>query len=230
MGLDGGFLAHVLYRPGADDSTTHPDQPTAFGGGPQGTAKFRTTYRIDPGWPWQAPWRGQVWIVASVDNPQTCIVDIVLKKGFAPRIPPPNDHLVTSSPLWLDPLAILEEIENPALTQGIAPRGQRIWAPPVVRPPTLVPATFLNIRSGTRVPFPEATVQIVAVDSTGVPASPIPFTVHSMGQTIAISAFSGIPRDVAHIAQGGACTDGTPAMWDSRLELSSVTVWQGLGC
>lgn len=230
MGLGGGFLAHVLYRPGADDSTTHPDQPTAFGGGPQGTAKFRTTYRIDPGWPFQAPWRGQVWIVASVDNPASCIVDIVLKKGFAPRIPPPNDHLVTSSPLWLDPLAILEEIDNPALTQRIAPRGQRIWAPPVVRPPVLVPATYLNIEPGTPVPFADATVQIVAVDSTAVPASPIQFGVATMGQNIDLWAFSGIPRDVAQIAQGGACTDGTPATWTPRVFLSSVTAWQGLGC
>lgn len=245
---DDHFLIHVLFQPNSDDSVNHPDQPTTFGGSATLGSAARNVYRIDPGICFQAPWNGQLSVVAGGNSdPNTCIVDVVWRRGFPPRMPSRNniglfdnlediEALACSNPLaayslMMDGLANLCDVGG-----TIRPMGERIWWPPVLRTPYLVPATWIQIAAPIgpapvpSIPFPPGAQSIEVVSNTGVPADPVRLLVSTLGNpALDVRCASGILRTIAHFTQGGVGPDGVAALWAPYLALDSATVWSTLG-
>lgn len=241
------FLIHVLFQPNMDDVVNHPDQPTSFGGSFTSGPPARSVYHIDPGICFQATWNGQLSVVAGGDSDQdTCVVDVAWKRGYPPRMPGRNavsfdniediEALACSNPLAAYSL-MMDAMANLCDVGGtIRPMGERIWWPPVIRAPKLVPATWIQIPAPgpgpapvPSIPFPAGGQFIEAVDTTGVPGSPIRAISTTLGNTLDFNIASGIRRTIAQFTQGGACPDGTPALWAPYVALNSATIWSTFG-
>lgn len=204
----GHFLVHVLYTPDSDDTTAHPDQPTRYGGS---ASNRSSVYRINPGVAFQVPWKGQLSVVAGGNSAAaTCVLDVVMGRGHTPR-----DFT----------RARYGEFGQ------IATYAPRIYAPPVVGLPQRYPSTWIQVPNVGTIAFPDGASGIMAVDDTGIPANPIPLTIASLGNALRLNLASGIPNELGALAQGGACTNGTPATWTNAAAgtLNSVTIWSSLG-
>src|SRR6185369_14641279 len=83
------FMIHVIYTPDSDDATRRPDQPTTFGGAALGVAESgawrRRNYHIDPGFAFQAPWKGTLSVTAGGVSASTAQVELVLARGHVVR-------------------------------------------------------------------------------------------------------------------------------------------------
>lgn len=241
----GRFMVHVIFEPNSDDSVNHQDQPTVFGGSPTAGVIARSQYHIDPGVCFQVPWNGQLSLVAGGDSADTCILDVVLRRGFPPRMParsnvdlydlPDIEALSCSNPLaaymmLMDAMARLCDVGG-----TIRPMGERIWWPPVIGKPSLVPATWVAIPGPREVPpvpsipFPSGAQEIELVDASETPSSPIKLIVGTLGNAVDVNVASGLNRTIAQFTQGGACPDGVPALWAPYEALNSATVWSTLG-
>ncbi len=231
------FMIHVLYTPDSDDSTNHPDTPTTYGGSPT-SGNRRSLYRIDPGVCFQVPWKGQIFVAAGGNsNPDTCIVDVVVRRGFPPRElnncgEPVDFELLALS----DPVAAFEGVLDSTICPGPA-WGKRIWWPPVVRHPRLVPATWINVVGNEVAPaiptiqFPDGAELMEVVLGTGVPGDPATIVTLSMGNNLPVSMASGVRRSIAAFAQGGAAPGGSTALWipDVGTTFTSATIWSSFG-
>jgi len=220
VSVPGSFMIHAILTPETDDATPHPDQATTYGGNPNGTNR-RRKYRIDPGIWFQAPFNSQLLIVAGGDAGPTCICDIVIARGFPPRESSSGQQVLVSDEFGFPVIDYL-----PSQLRNV---GRRLWPPPVVGAPGQVAATWGPIPANTPIEFPDGAVSMEAVDQTGTPGNPIAFDIAALGNVLRFNVASGMPRRLGPFAQGGACTNGTPATWTCAIPLSSVTIYSSLG-
>jgi hypothetical protein len=239
----GYFLIHVIYTPNSDDTTSHPDQMTNYGGPPTGALGYvrRRNYRIDIGVPFQVPFVGQLSVIAGGDSdPDKCVVDIVLGRGFAPRDAMAQAQAVMA--VQERALAAAEAYDEEQAFELLAsmgpanlPRPPRLWPPPIVGSPQIVPATWLNVPPNTFIPFPDGAQKIEIVNDTGVAGSPTRLAAGALfgnpAGTFALSCASGIPRSLGPLAQGIACSNGQQPTWQHGLAgpIATATVWSILG-
>jgi hypothetical protein len=214
----GRFLIHVIVKPCTDDTVHHFEQPTTFGGSPT-AENLRSAYHIDPGQTFQVPWRSELYIVAGGDSAPELIVDVVVRRGYPPRVPM-EQMMAQLSELYGEELAMTYISQN---------RTPTVFAPPVVGIPQLVTATWIDIPENTVIDFPNGAVKMEAVNQTGVPASPIQLSVAAFGQVKRIDLASGALRSIGPWAEGGACSDGTPGQWQSAVPLGSMTMYSSFG-
>lgn len=220
------FLIHAVYTPNSDDSTPQTDQMVTYGGSERNR---RRSYRIDPGLTFQAPFDGQVSIVAGAESPETCLVDVLLNKAASIR-----DGVAAATALQdIQQRAMLGDERALNLLQGFNPMQQfpapRMYPPPIVGTPQLVHATWVDVPINTAIPFPDGAEFIEVVNDTGVVGSPTRLTIAALGGAFALNCASGILRTIGAFGQGGACTDGVPATWASPVALQSATIWSRLG-
>lgn len=231
------FLFHFVYVPDADDGTfPKPDTTPATFGGPafnvsgSGAVRHRQ-YRIDPGVAWQAPWDGQVSIIAGGKSPNTCMVDVVFARGLTPRHFGSQEMVEEAEmrAMMGDPRA-MEALANLNPTRAV--NNPRMWPSPVVGTPQIVSATWIGnpIAAGTPIALPDGAFAIEVVDQTGTPGNPIPLTFTTMGTPFRVDCSPGIPRNIAAMSQGGIVTNGTPATWSAAVNIGSATVYSKLGC
>lgn len=214
VALPGHFLVHVVYQPNAD-AYRREGQPSMYGGAVQ---SLRSEYRIDPGFCFQAPWDGQVSVVAGGDsNPTTCVVDVNLRRGHTPIDWAAKQAIEAAQ--WL--------AEYPS---GMPVRAPAVYAPPVTRSPHLVPATWVEVPAGASVIFPDGAASLVAVDDSGIPANPVQVTITALGAARRVNLASGLPLGLGALAQGGGASNGVAATWAPIVNLQSATVWSSLGC
>lgn len=227
----GYFLIHMIYTPDSDDATFQKDeQSVTYGGSAQGeTGNRRRQFRADPGWAFQAPFNGQLFLVAGGDAPEDFAVPIIIAKGFHPRV-------------WLQQQAILDQLA-PSIEMGSAPyeflqvaavfsdfdhpervtRGPRQWAPPVVGTPQLVPCTYVDIPiNGGPFPFPDGAVSVES-------GQPVRLTTQSLGNPLGITVPAGYRRALGPLGQGGQVTLSTPATWSNNAPLDTLTFWSSFG-
>lgn len=233
----GRFLVHMLYTPNSDEAKGHEDQSTTFGGSALGeTANRRREYRIDPGWMWQAPFNGQLSLIAGGDSPAGVVVPVLIVKGFHPRIwlrqqavlePGGAMHNALASTCgdpaeWLRSLACLGDLDQ----SGLA-RGPRAFAPPVVGTPQLAPCTFVDVLASTDpaavpLPFPDGAV---AAESGEL----VRLTTTVLGNTLALVLPAGHRRAIGPMGQGGQVTPSVPATWSANSALATLTFWSVVG-
>ena len=222
----GYFLVHVIYSPNSDDVQQHTDYSATFGGS---ETNRRREYRINPGWCFQAPFDGQLSIIAGGDSAADVFIDVGIVKGFSPRL----WHLQQNAIEAVKARAAEGDPEALLSLEGFGPigvpRAERQYAPPVVGTPQLVPATWVDIQNGPpAIVFPDGAVSIAAVPPAGG-ATPR-LTVTTLGGPFALDLpTSGVARQLGALAQGGFGTDGTPATWQANLALTTVDVWSALG-
>ncbi len=211
----GYFLFHVLVTPTSDDSISHKDMPTTYGGSAKNIPG--RVYRVDPGLCVQVPWNSQIKIVAGGDAvAATCVVDVTLVRGHGPRLPVNPQH---------GPFGAVFACDTPA--------GPHAWAPPIVGTPQEVFCTYLGVPITTPIEYPSGAIGMQAVDTSGVPGNPIQITSATMGMIIPQNLASGQRGVIAAVAQGGGATNATPATWGVRAvaggTLESVTIFQSFG-
>ena len=238
-------------------------QPVMYGG----TAdKQRSEYRIDPGFAFQVPWDGRLAIVAGGDSPPDVIVDVTIKRGFQPEGAVPDMHgPYGPSPGFSadDPSAFLQlaveepammelALEDPTFTPYLSlprpdldagpmktKRSRRVYPPPVIGSPGLVPCTYVSVVPNAGIPFPSGVTSMEAFDFSGIPSNPILIAVNAMGNTLPFYVQNGCtPRTLGPLAQGGGAANTTPAVWSPFTfyvgpplppVLASLTVWSRLG-
>lgn len=226
----GFFFVHALYVPDSDDATAHMDQATMYGGA---ATNRRAQYRIDPGWWFQVPFDGQMYVIGGgVSDPATCVLDVMLRRGHAER---DCAELRAWEAMMRAGGMQIRELADGSLEyiQPIRPVPPRMWMPPIVGTPQEVPSTWIDVPPLTTIQFPDGASRIEAVsDLAAVPGNVVSLTVQTLGAGTRINIAPGLPRSIGHLAQGGACTDGTPATWTpiaTSGTLRSVTVWSKLG-
>jgi len=222
------FLIHVVYTPDSDDAIPHEDQSTTYGGSST-AGNRRRNYRIDPAWAFQVPWNGQISIIAGGDSDPDIMVDVLLVRGFTPRdgaLQMQMAHVAqveTMERAMSGDFRALVQLQNPRI-----PQAPRIYAPPVVGVPQLVPSTWIDITSGTAIPFPDGAVQIIAVTNPGA-GERLRLTCAVMGNTLNLDIASGRPSSIGTFGQGNACTDGVSATWTPTADIETVTIWSSIG-
>lgn len=231
------FLIHMLYTPNSDDAANkNEDQSTTYGGSANGeTGNRRREYRIDPGWMFQAPFNGQLSLVAGADSDDDVIVPVLIVKGYHPRIWLQQQAILAAqgpvagalaatcnSPIeWLHRMECMQIESADKLT-----RGPRAYAPPVVGTPQLAPCTYVDLLDagggGTPISFPDGAVQVESGEACRL-------TVAVMGNALALAVPAGFRRPLGALAQGGQVTNSTPATWIPNVVLASLTFWSVLG-
>jgi hypothetical protein len=224
------FLIHVIYTPNSDDAITHEDQSTTYGGSPT-AGNRRRNFRIDPGWAFQAPWNGQLSVIAGGDSdPNTCVCDVIFIRGFTPRDLYAQREMArvaqqeTMERALYGDVHALVQLQNPRL-----PHAPRMYAPPVVGHPQLVPSTWINVLAGAVIPFPDGAVQISAVPAPGPAVAAFGLNIVALGNALTMNLASGISANIGSFGQGNACTNGTGGTWSPTADLQSVTVWSSIG-
>lgn len=224
------FLIHVIYTPNSDDAITHEDQSTTYGGSST-AGNRRRNFRIDPGVCFQVPWNGQLSVIAGGDsNPSTCVCDILFIRGFTPRDLYAQREMAVAAQRDTMERAMYGDVH--AMVQLQNPRypvAPRMYAPPVVGHPQLVPSTWINIPSGTAIPFPDGAVQITSVPAPGPSVAAFGINIVALGNALSFNLASGIPANIGSLGQGNACTDGVSATWSPTADLQSVTIWSSIG-
>lgn len=231
------FLIHVIYTPNSDDAMPHADQATTYGGAQSGVAGIganrRRNYHIDTNYAFQVPFRGQISIVAGgVSNPRVT-VDVLLVRGHTPRNSEERARMIHTAHEMqmvaagsMDPM----QFEAASFYAQLASSPPRIWAPPIVGVPGLVPATWVDIPMGTAIPFPDGAVKFETVfQNLGALVAPR-LTINVMGNALGFDLpGSGLPVTVAAFTGGAATTLGTRPTWSSSQNLTYATIWSSLG-
>jgi len=221
MATSGGFLAHVLYSPNESDTPVSVEgraQPFMRGGT---NTKRRPVYRIDPGWTWQAPWDGQISVVASGNSdPETCAVDIICRLGQQPEELGFRQDAVG-----------FDDVGMAMAMVGFAPPSppRRMYAPPVIGSPLLVPSTYVDLKgSSSEIYFSSGVVGLQVTDDLG--GTTFPVMVKAFGNTFNLTLASGVLEPLAMLAVGGGASDSKNSLWIPGRDLSRATVWSRLGC
>ena len=230
----GFFLAHVLVTPMADDSIVQKEggriQPTMYGGS---ATKQPTVYHVDPGWTFQAPWDCQIGIVSGGVSDSSVMIDVIVKLGVTPEVLVDGPHFAESM------------MEGAHIAYDV--RSQRVYAPPVVGHPELVPATYVNdsgsnalggranpITTGATatIPFPDGASQMQVTDSVAITPAPTSMLFSSMGNLWTMGLKPGGIESLGGIAQGGGSRDSAPAMWgpNTGTTIYKAVIWSKLGC
>ena len=220
----GFFAAHVIVSPHTDDGIAQKEgdrlQPTMYGGS---ATKQRTEYHVDPGWTFQVPWDSQLQIVSGGVSDPSVLVDVIVKLGMTPEA-------------LIDGPAFQE-----ALLQGahisLDTHSQRIYAPPVVGHPELVPATYFD-KNGIdtvglpTIPFPAGASALQVTDDVAISPAPTKMTFFAMGNLLRFGLQPGQIEQLGAITQGGGSTDGTPALWGTgpNTKIFKAVVWSRFGC
>lgn len=223
--ITGFFQAHVLLTPSTDDSIFQKEggrlQPAMFGGS---ATKQATTYHIDPGWTFQAPWDGKVAIVSGGVSDPSVEVDVIVKLGYTPQA--------------LTTMPALEESLFGGVEVTESVHSQRVYAPPVVGHPESVPATYVYIVAGVEragffppvpIPFPPGSTAIQVTSATFGRA--VLLDVEALGAAVTVPLASGNIEQLGSLTQGGGTsTDGVPATWAAVAnDILKVVVWSKLG-
>ena len=224
--VPGYFLIHVVFQPNCDelDQTGSQNgqartQPVMYGGGAD---KMASQFHFDPGVAFQAPWDGQLSVVAGGDSAvDTCMVDVILKRGRTPQQP-------------VQQVAVNEygEVVGP-----LPMRNERVYAPPSVGlPQQLLPSTYVEVPINARIPFTSGAVEMQVTGDVAVSPAPIEIVMRSMGRGSGVRAplrkfmTSGQPECISAYAQGGAGKAGRPATWSPASHLSSAVIYSKVGC
>lgn len=211
----GRFLAHVLYRPNVDEVSMRGHgrlQPQLLGGT---KTRERSCYRFDPGWAFQAPWDGEIAIVAGGDSdPDKCAADIIVRRGAVPE--------AMESDLVFDDLAMA----GMAPPIQAKPHSRRVYAPPVVGSPQVVPATFFNIQPADRIYLPSGAVSMQGMDSS----NPINVTCFFFGYEHKWTNDSSGLDYLGPFAQGGGASDSKRAYFTSHTVIEKMVIWSRVGC
>jgi hypothetical protein len=221
----GFFMAHVLVTPNTDEVQQKDGgriQPTMYGGS---ATKQATQYHVDPGWTFQVPWDSNISIASGGVSDKSVLVDVVVKVGSTP------EQLVEAPVLTQDLLG--------GLHTEVKVQSQRVYAPPVVGHPEMVPATYQDtgsISSPTgmlRIPFPPGASALQVTDSTAITPAPTKMIVESMGNVFTFGFQPGQIEQLGAMAQGSTGgVDGVPASWGPAegTTLVKAVVWSKLGC
>lgn len=167
--LVNGVLAHVLYQPDQPTFNSELEQreltPTAGGTMVQpvatrqlGTLTSDLVYRINPGWPFYARWRGILAIIGG----SGAQVRVSARRTFCARFAP--DEALEGMPEWA------------SYADG-APRNYRIESPSIWD----VPATYYNVTNATVIPFARGAYGVtvpaaasIDITALGLPAITMP--------------------------------------------------------
>ena len=233
----GRFLIHMLYTPDSDEAKQQgDDRSVTFGGSGAGqTANRPRQYRIDPGWMWQAPFTGQIALIAGGESLEDVLLPVIITKGFHPRVwvqqqaildahgplGGPLASVCDSPEQWLQTLGCLE-LEHP---HGLT-RGPRRFAPPIVGTPQLVPCTYVDLLpdggGGLPLQFPDGAVSVESGEAASL-------TVQVLGNPLRLALPAGFRRPLGPLGQGAQVTNSTGATWVSTVALATLTFWSSLG-
>lgn len=225
------FLIHVIFTPNSDDATPHEDQVTTYGGS---ASNRRRNYHIDPGVTFQAPFDGQLSVIAGDESNQNLLVDVLLNRGFRPRDKQREieeqqqevmRQVLDAADVSLFGMPLREPGGNE--TRSLGPTG--LYPPPIVGTPQLVPSTWVDIPVNTVIAFPDGAVQMRAVFVAAPAVAPFALSVVTLGNTFTLDLAPGLVFDVAAYGQGGACVGGSSATWAPNVNLRSMTVFTSLG-
>ena len=163
--------------------------------------KQPTTYHVDPGWTFQVPWDSNLSIVSGGVSDESVLVDVILKVGVTPE-------MLVEGPSFQESMLYGGHVATDT-------RSQRVYAPPVVGQPELVPATYMST-----VPFNVAT--------DGLATIPFP----PGGSIWGMGLQPGEIEQLGSLTQGGGSTDAAPARWgaDNVSTVYKVVIWSRLGC
>lgn len=228
------FMMHVIYTPNSDDALSQLDQATTYGGSQSGVnglgANRRRNYHIDINYAFQVPFRGQVSITAGDLSDPTVFVDVLLVRGHTPRNSAEQAEMLHTAHEMQ--LAATHELQYEAASfyAQLANQPPRLWAPPVVGPPGLVPATWVDIPMNAVIPFPDGAVRFeTAFVAAGVIAPP-QLSIVTFGNTFTLDMpGTGLPLTVSGFTGGAATTLGTRATWAPNAALKYATIWSSLG-
>lgn len=226
----GCFLVHCVYTPNSDDAMPHEDQSTTYGGPPNGSAgaNRRRNFHIDPNYAFQAPWDGQVSVIAGGKSRPNVICDVLIARGHTPRDPAAAARLFAEGEEFMATGTDIGYQAGSWLKQ-MAMRAPHSWAQPVIGTPQLVPSTYIDVTAGTVIPFTDGVVKMSTVYVALGATAPATMAIRTMGNALTIDLVPGIPIDVGMLAQGGQCTNGVPATWSPSVNLKLVTVITSLG-
>lgn len=226
----GQFLVHCVYTPNSDDAMAHEDQSVTYGGPPNGFAgaNRRRNFHVDPNYAFQAPWDGQVSVIAGGQSLPDVMCDVLIARGHTPRDPAAAARLFTEGQELMSSGTDIGYQAGSWLKQ-MAMRPPHSWAQPVIGTPQLVPSTYINITHGIAIPFTDGVVKMSTVYVALGATAPATMAIQVMGNAITVDLASGIPIDVGMIAQGGQCTNGVRATWSPSVDLKLVTLWTSLG-
>lgn len=225
------FLVHIIYTPDSDDATAHEDQMVTYGGS---ASNRRRNYHIDPGVTFQAPFNGQLSIIAGDESRANVVLDVLLNRGFRPR--DKQREIVEQQAEVEQQIIDMADVINFGMplrepngveTRSLGPTG--LYPPPVVGTPQLVPSTWVDIPMNTALPFPDGAVQMRAVFVAAPAVAPFALSVVTLGNTFTLDLAPGLVFDVSAYGQGGACVGGVPATWAPNVNLRSMTVFTSLG-
>jgi hypothetical protein len=226
----GQFLVHCVYTPNSDDAMPHEDQSTTYGGPVNGSAgaNRRRNFHVDPNCAFQAPWDGQVSVIAGGQSAPDVMCDVLIARGHTPRDPAAAARLFAEGEELMSSGTDLGYQAGSWLKQ-MAMRAPHSWAQPVIGTPQLVPSTYIGITHGIVIPFTDGVVKMSTVYVALGATAPATMAIQVMGNAITVDLASGIPIDVGMIAQGGQCTNGVRATWSPSVDLKLVTLWTSLG-
>ena len=221
----GFFMAHVIVTPNTDEVPQKEGgriQPTMYGGS---ATKQATQYHVDPGWTFQVPWDSNIAITSGGVSDPSVLVDVIVKVGYTPEA-------LVEGP-------VLKETMFGGLVTENEVHSQRVYAPPVVGHPELVPATYQDNSEGgipfeaSPIPFPSGASAMQVTDAVAITPAPTYVDFYVMGNRFFnVGLQPGQIEQLGGFTQGGAGSDGVGGAWlpSPGTTIYKAVVWSRLGC